>query len=788
MFKKYFIAAWRSLKRDKWYSLLNVLGLTTGISFSIFLVLYVIDELSYDRYNQHADDLFRVVTYAKEPAKDVMKWSSTQPPLAPELKREFPEVEEAVRFIDNGRTVFEKGNTNFYETKVFVTDSNVFKVFTFPFIEGNPATALKEPYSIVLTESIAEKYFGKTNGVLGQNIEDADGEVFKVTGVMKDVPRNSHFIFDMLISESTLPKNFADSWGGFFIFTYVLLKPGTEAHVFEKKLQNVIDKFVHPQNMKLAYKLQPVTSIHLHSDMMYEPEEVGSITYVYILSAVAMVMLIIACINYMNLTTARSAKRAKEIGIRKVSGATKASLVVQFLTESVLSAVIAVLLSMGLLMLLLPVFNQLSGKSFSIGTLLQPQILVILTSMVLFVGFASGSYPAFYLSKFNPIYVLKSSLAKSSGNIVLRRVLITIQFSISIVMLICTIVIYKQLQYIRSKDLGFSQQMVVSIPVNKDDALQKVNAFKNEMRKSTTVLSVSSSSAVPGNPVSLNVFSVQTPQGYVQKSIENYKIDENYIKTLGMHIAEGRDFMGLTDTNHSVIVNENLVKYCGWKNPVGQRIMIPGDSTDFFEVVGVVKDFNQKALYNPVGPIMLFYKANSNGIQLKLNGANIPGALAVIEKTWKAIFPDLPFEYKFLDQQYNSQYVADQRRGKIFTYFSAITILINCLGLLGLIAYTTEQRQKEISIRKVLGAGLSEIVPLITRHFVFLIGLSCIIAFPVSWFFMNRWLGTFYYSTQLTVLPFLLAACTVLIITLLTVIYHTVRAALSNPVRSLRSE
>ena len=787
MIKNYVIIAWRSLIRDKWYSLLNILGLAIGILFSMFLILYVIDELSYDRYNVNANRIFRVVTYASETGKPLMKWSSTQPPLAAELKKEFPEVGEAVRFFDNHRTIFRKGSANQYQEKVFFADSNVFKVFTWPFIEGDPSKALTEPNSVVLTQSVAERYFGRSTGIVGQNIQDVDGDNVKVTGIIRDIPTNSHFIFNVLVSQSTLPPSSNDVWAGFYIFTYVMLKPGADPDVFEKKLQGVVNRFVHLDNLKIAYKMQPITSIHLHSDMVYEPEEVGSISYVFILSAIAIVLLIIACINYMNLTTARSAKRAKEIGIRKVTGSTRATLIFQFLIESSLIAVISVLISLGLLLLLLPIFGQLSGKLFTIHDVLRPQVLLAFLSMTLSVGVAGGGYPAFYLSKFNPVHVLKGGLSKGSGNIVLRRVLITLQFSISMIMLICTITIYNQLRFLGNKDLGFSRDMIVALSAKQGNVFSKINTFKNELRKDPHVISVSSSSAVPGDDIGINGYSVPTGQGYVTNTIQNYRIDEDFIKTMGMHIAMGRDFSGV-DTLHSIIVNEQLVKYFGWKAPIGQRIKIPGEPSLFYDVIGVVKDFNQKALYNPIVPMIFFYGPNNNGLQVKFGQGDIAAALARMEKAWKAIFPDLPFEYRFLDQQYNSQYAADERRGKIFVYFSVVSILINCLGLLGLIAYTTMQMQKEIGIRKVLGAGLREIVPPIIQNFIYLVGLACLIAFPLGWFFMNRWLGMFYYSTPLTATPFLLSAFTVLAITLLTVIFHTVKAALANPVLSLRVE
>jgi putative ABC transport system permease protein len=793
MFKNLLTVALRNFKRDKWYSLLNILGLTIGITFSLFLIFYIRDELSYDRYNEKADRIARIGSYIKEADKPTMNWTSTQFPLGPTLKKDYPEVEETVRFVDNGKQLYKKGDLSFYEEKVYYADSNVFKVFTYPFIQGDPQTALVAPKSIVLTETVAQKFFGKRSA-LGQSILDSKGDVFRITGVIRDIPYHSHFRFNMLVSASTLDKNFGNNWGSFNYFTYVLLRPHTDAAAFEKKLLPMYDKYMAPIfakfNVKVRYAVQPISYIHLHSDFQGEPEDLGSMSYIYIFAAVAFFMLLIACINYMNLTTARSARRAKEIGIRKVTGSTKPQIMAQFLIESTATALFALLLSMGLVALLLPTFNSLSGKSISFHALMEPGIFLILLAIVLFVGLVGGSYPALYLSKFDPIHILKGNLSKGSSNVTLRRVLVVTQFSIAMIMLICTIIVYRQLSYLRNVDLGFDQARVATITVNSNrDVRSQILAFRNEMRKDPRILSISTAQAVPGQDVSFNLFSVQTQKGYQDQGINCYAVDEDYFKTLGIQLKKGRGFSGPEDTLHSIIVNENMVSFFGWDNPIGKRVKFPGDTTNrFFEVVGVVKDFNQKSLYNPIAPLLLFYRANSEIIQLKVDGAAIPEAIASMQKTWRSSFPDLPFEYTFLDQSFNSQYAADQRRGQLFTAFSVLTVLITCLGLLGLIAFTTQQRQKEISMRKIMGAGIGQIVTLITRNFVALVGISCLIAFPVAWLFMDKWLKIFPYKLGLSPTPFLMAALGVLCITLLTVIFHTMRAALANPSKSLRAE
>jgi putative ABC transport system permease protein len=794
MIRNMLLVALRNFKRDKWYSLLNILGLTIGISFSIFLILYVREELSYDRFHAKADDIYRVEGVAQEIDKAPFKIAYSQTPLAATLKKEYPDVQESVRLISAGsRNMYKKGDLRLYEDKVYYADSNLFRVFTFPFIEGDPHTALVAPNSMVLTESSAKRFFGTTTGVIGQSL-DKGGDNFKITGIIKDVPSNSHIRFNMLLSASSLPKE-TDNWANFNVFTYVLLRPDADPAAFAKKLEPLYDKYMarifKPVNVTIHYMVHPISWIHLHSDLQFEPEDLGSISYVYIFLAVAFFMLIIACINYMNLTTARSARRAKEIGIRKVTGSTRPQLVAQFLLESMLTAVFALLLSIGLVAVLLPVFNTLAGKSIHFSTVLQPGMIGLLFAIILFVGFLGGSYPALYLSKFDPIHILKGNLAKSSSNVTLRQILVVTQFSIAMVMLICTLVVYNQLNFIRNRDLGFDKSQVLTIVARAGDIVSQLKTFKNELRKNPHIVSVANSDTEPGGqPVSYSLFHVPTKDGaWADQAMDNYGVDEDYFKTLGMQITRGRAFTGPADALRSIIVNENFVKNFGWDNPIGKHVKYPNDtSSNYLEVVGVVKDFNQKSLYNPIGPELLLYRPYGNHIQIKLDGRDMPGTIAGLQQTWRAIFPELPFEYAFLDQGFESKYEADERRGKLFTAFSVLTVMITCLGLLGLIAFITQQRQKEISMRKIMGAGIGQLVILITRNFVLLVGISCLIACPIAIWFMGKWLKFFPYNTGLSPMPFVLAAITVLFITLLTVIYHTMRAAFANPSKSLRSE
>ena len=797
MLKNLLLVAFRNFKKDKWYTLLNVLGLTIGITFSLFLIFYIRDELNYDRSLPKADRIYRIVSYIHERDKNT-NWTLTQLPVAATVKKDFPEVEEATWLMSRERTLFKNGENSFYETKVYYADSTVFKIFSYKFLEGDAAHALDEPNSIVISKTLAEKYFGRNTPAVGKTLKTVY-DLYKITGVIEDVPNNSHLRFDMLISGATILKGNQNggfnNWGNFNNFTYVLLKPGANITAFNKKLESMYKKYVEPIfaqfNVTMKYDVQPITSIHLHSKLEHEPEELGNMSYIWIFSAVAFFMLLIACINYMNLTTARSARRAKEIGIRKVTGSSKKQLVFQFLTESLLTAIVAVVLSMLLVLVLLPVFNAISGKAFTIATLFQPFNVILVASIALFTGLVGGSYPAFYLSGFQPVSILKGALSNASGNVNLRRTLVVLQFSISMIMLICTWVVYSQLSFLQKKDLGFNKDEVMTVTVNTgEDERGKIYAMDNDFRNLPGVKMVGTGNSYPGSANSnLNLFTVQTNTGYVDKAIECYAIDENFLGTLGIKIVNGRNFSGPPDTLHSILVNEAMAKHFGWTNAIGKRVKFPGDTSGhYLEVVGVMKDFNQKSLYNPISPLLLFYGPNGNIIQLKINQGDIKQTITKVGSTWKKYFPQLPFEYKFLDDDFNSQYAADQKRGKIFAAFSILTIIITCLGLLGLTAFTTQQKQKEISIRRVLGASIVQVVGMITKNYLWLALIAALIAFPVAYYFMHNWLRIFPYNTGLTIIPFVLSAFVIVATASATAMFYSAKAALTKPAKILKTE
>ncbi|HLG38491.1 MAG TPA: FtsX-like permease family protein [Chitinophagaceae bacterium] len=797
MIKNFFFIALRNLKKDIGYNLVNILGLTIGITFSLFLIFYIKDELSFDKHHKKAERIFRINSYIQEKDKNT-DWVITQFPLGPTLKKDYPEVEEQVRFLGRERTLFKNGDKGFYETKAYYADSTIFNVFTHQFVEGNASTALNAPFDIVISKTLAKKYFGNNTSAVGKTLKTVY-DTYNITGVMEDVPQHSHIRYDMLISMSTVLRGNQggqDNWGSFNNFTYLLLKPGTNPQAFNKKLEDVYKKFVEPIfkqfNITMRYDLQKIANIHLHSNLQYEPEELGSMSYIWIFSSVAFFMLLIACINYMNLTTARSARRAKEIGIRKVTGSSKGQLIAQFLGESLFTSFVAVLLSVFLVWLLLSMFNSISGKTFSIGTLLQPSNMLLLLAVALFTGLVGGSYPAFYLSGFKPVGILKGALSKASGNINLRRTLVVLQFSISMVMLICTWVVYSQLSYLRKKDLGFDKNQVMTVTVNTgEDERGKIFAMNNDFRNLPGIKDVGSANSYPGAPnINLNLFTVETKTGYVDKAVECYSIDENFLGSLGIKIVKGRNFSGPADTLRRIVVNEAMVKHFGWGDEaIGKRVKFPGDTSgNYLEVVGVFNDFNQKSLYNPIAPLLLFYFPNGNVIQLKMDGANVKSSISKVEATWKKYFPQLPFEYKFLDEDFNSQYTADQKRGKIFAAFSILTIIITCLGLLGLTAFTTQQRQKEISIRRVLGASTIEVVRMITKNYLWLSLIAAAIAFPVAWYFMSKWLKVFPYNAGLSWVPFAVSALVILITAVATASFHSAKAAWTKPVKNLRTE
>ncbi|MEX2235762.1 MAG: ABC transporter permease [Cyclobacteriaceae bacterium] len=799
MFKNLLKISFRTILKDKTYSLINITGLTIGITCSLFLLMYILHEVSYDRYHENAPNIYRVVSDIKE-TDNAFTWAVAQIPLGEELRDNYPEVKNVVRFFQTGRTLYKNDEKQFYEEEFFLADSTVFDMFTYKFIHGDQATALDNSFSIVLTEKIAQKYFEDVSAAVGQSIQNQQGEEFKVTGIIEDVPLNSHFIFDALISRSTRP-GFQGSWGNFGVFTYIHLPEGYDLSKMYASLDKVIKERVDPifeeYGVKIKYQLQPILDIHLYSKIQDEAEEGGDISYIYIFASVAAFMLIIACINYMNLATARSVNRAREVGVRKVMGSQRRQLIAQFITESVVIALIALIFSIILIYALLPAFNLLANKSLPFSFILQEPVIVSLLGIVFFVGIVGGSYPAFYLSGFNPVNVLKGKLTARGGSALFRKFLVVFQFAISIFMLISTLIVFEQLQYMRNKDLGFEKERVIRLSLNEREMSEKSQVLIDRLKQAPEVAGVGMASSGPGQGIGKNLLKVEDNDGKMtDRGVDLFFADHDFIKTMGMEIVTGRDFSRdiPSDTTYAVLVNESMVKRMSWDEPLGKKFVFerggPNDTDIEKRVVGVVKDYHQNSLYDPIEPLMIILNRDNGNIFVRTEEGDVRQSLAAIEKAWKEIFPTFTFEYDFLDADFNSQYKADEKRSQIFTAFSGMTIIIACLGLLGLAAFTTEQRTKEIGVRKVIGASVQNLVMLVSKEFFILVSIGMILAFPIAWYFTSDWLQNFAYRIELEGEwpTFAVSALLAFIITLTTVGFHVVRAASANPVKSLRDE
>jgi putative ABC transport system permease protein len=765
--------------------------------------MYILDELSFDRYHKNANSIYRIVSNIKEP-DNAFTWAVAQEPMAVELRDNYPEVINAVRFNGTGKTLYKHGDKEFNETDFYTTDSTVFDMFSYAFIAGNQRTALDNPFSIVLTKKIAEKYFNEVTAALGQSLQTVNNEGktedFKVTGIIEDVPLNSHFRFDALISSNTYPTRQVN-WGGFGVFTYIQLPEGYDLAKMYKSLEKIVKEKVNPifeqYGISVKYELQKITDIHLYSKIQDEAEAGGDISYIYIFTAVAAFMLIIACINYMNLATARSTNRSKEVGLRKVMGSSRGKLVLQFVTESIVIASVSLVLSFILIYLLLPAFNTLANKQLPYSYILRLPVLVSLLGMILFIGIVGGSYPAFYLSSFNPVQVLKGKIASKGGNALFRKGLVVLQFGISIFMLISTLVVFDQLQYMRTKDLGFKKERVVRLNLTEREMRKRADVIVNSLKQNSEVVAVGMANASPGEGIGKNLLKVEENDGkFSDRGIDLYTADFDFVKTMGMTIVTGRDFSRdiISDTTSAVLVNEAMVARMGWKEPLGKKFRFqtgdPKNPTQDKQVVGVVKDYHQNSLYDAIEPLLIIFDKRNNYVFVRTDQGDPKQTLAAIEKTWKQVFPSFPFEYVFLDQDFNSQYKADEKRSQIFTVFSGLTIFIACLGLLGLAAFSTQQRSKEIGIRKVIGAQVQSLFYLVSKEFFLLVTIGIVLAFPVAWYFTNSWLSNFAYRIELMAEwpTFIASAFLALVITLLTVGFHVIKAATANPVKTLRDE
>jgi putative ABC transport system permease protein len=808
MFNNYFKTALRNLWRNKGFSAINIVGLAVGLATCLLIIIYVMDELSYDRYNKKADRIYRLDGEIKFGGNHFIL--AVAPPLAgPSMLQDYPEVEQQTRFRGQGGLLVKKGNQNIREDKVIYADSTLFDVFTLPMIAGDPRTALTVPHTVVITEKIARKYFNSTD-IIGRTLVVNDSVNYKVTGVIRDLPSQSHFNFDLFLPMSQLPDSRAtDQWLSNNFNTYIVLKKGADPKKLEAKMGGMITKYIAPlirsavnQSMEdfqkggnyVTFSITPLTSIHLHSNKMAELGANGNIQYVYIFSAIAAFILLIACVNFMNLSTARSSNRAKEVGVRKVLGSLRGHLITQFMAESILISFISMLLALGFAWLLLPYFNQMASKEMSLGLFSRAWLAPGLLVLVVVVGVLAGSYPAFFLSAFRPIAVLKGNLSSGFKTGWLRNSLVVFQFGISIFLMVGTVVIYNQLSYIRTKQLGFNRDHVLIIQ-NSYPLGERIKAFKEDLLKLPGVEGATMTGFLPTSDSRNDNAFFRSPDLDTKKAIsmQTWSVDENYIPVLGMEMATGRNFSPqfLTDSD-GVVINGAAARMMGLADPIGEKLYELTDvrtkKLKVWHVVGVVKDFNFSSLREVVTPMGLFLREDRGNIALRVNSGNMQQLVGRVEDKWRTMAPGQPFSYSFMDDDFNALYKSEQRMGRISLSFSLLAICIACLGLFGLAAYAAEQRTREIGIRKVLGATVTNIIGLLSRDFLQLVALSALIAFPFAWWAMHHWLQDFAYRVDISWKVFALAALLSVGIALFTVSFQAIKAALSNPVRSLHSE
>jgi putative ABC transport system permease protein len=807
MIKNYIKTAIRSLSKNKGFTAINVLGLALGLASCLLIIFYVFDELNYDRYNTKADRIYRVNEDIRF-GGNTNSYAVAPAPLASALKNDFPEVEQVVRFRSRGELQVKKGNQDIQENMVVYADPSIFKVFTLPMIDGDPATALNDTHSIVITEKTAQKYFNRTD-VVGQVLTINDTALYKITGVIKNIPKQSHFNFDFFISMASTPEGKDDAWFSSNFNTYVLLRQGTDFNKFQAKIPAFFKQQAGPQMQSVLHltfdkfeqggnyfriNFTPLKKIHLYSSREAELGMNGNIEFIYMFSAIALFILLIACVNFMNLSTARSANRAREVGVRKVLGSPRKYLIAQFLTESIIVTLIGAIIAFFAAWALLPLFNQMSGKDLTITAQTMVWIVPLMIGLVLIIGALAGSYPALFLSGFQPIEVLKGKLASGFKGGMLRNFLVVFQFSISIFLIIGTLVIYNQLKYIQSKDLGYNRNQVFTV-WNVNVLGNNAKAFKQEVKQLTGVQNVTMTGALPTSGYWNSSVIFKGPVADQKNSVtsETWVVDEDYIATLGMKMQSGRNFSKemLTDST-AILINETAEKMLGFKNPINQLVYYPQDNKALvlkpYHIIGVVKDFNFQSLRSNVTPLILFMGNDEGGISIRANAANIPALLNQIKSKWSGFSPNQQFMYTFMDQDFDAIYRTEQRTGIIFVSFSSLAIIIACLGLFGLAAYAAEQRTKEIGIRKVLGASMSTIVQMLSKDFIKLVVIAIIIASPLAWWAMNKWLQDFAYRIHIQWWVVAIAGSGAILIAFVTISFQSIKAALTNPVKSLRSE
>jgi putative ABC transport system permease protein len=796
MLTNYLKIAIRNLLRQKVYAVINVFGLAIGLLCCLIILLYVQDELSYDRFHEKADRIYRMVLDLGMPT-GTNELASTPSALTPALLQDFPEIEQAVRFYKYfGGASVSHGDKRFQEDSFFFADAAVFDMFTYRFLAGDAKTALQAPFSIVLTESAAQKYFGSANP-LGQQLTVNDTLQFRVTGVMEDVPAQSHFRFDFLASftswEAMLP-GLVNTWAPHMYYTYVLLKPGIPPTELEQKLPAFVDRHTNlSEGWSFTFLLQPLQDIHLQSHRQGELQANGSQAQVYIFLAIAVFVLLLACINFMNLATARSADRAREIGMRKVLGANRSQLIRQFLAESIILSFLSLIVAFVLGEFVLPRFNVIAGKTLALDVYGNWSWMAGLIALIFLVGVLAGSYPAFYLSGFG----LEGGSPKSASRsaYLLRKVLVVFQFTISIILISGTGIVNDQLNFMRNQKLGFAPEQILVVPVPSiPERAQKVETLEASLLQHTAILNATASNSVPGRGIILYSFHAEGMPEDEWQTINTLFVDPDFVETYQMEIVAGRDFSGdhTADPTRAFILNEAAVAKLGWtpQEAIGKQFALRRGGG---RIIGVVKDFHYVSLHQPVEPLAMIptpvvYSGAPMYLSLRVRTEDLANTLAFVESTWRALIPNRTFEYFYLDDDFDRQYRADKRFGEVFLSFAALAIFIACLGLFGLSAFAAEKRTKEIGIRKVLGASVSGIIGLLSKDFVKLVLVANLIAWPIAYFAMNKWLQDFAYRIEISWWVFALAGGLALLIALLTVSFQAIKAALANPVDSLRYE
>ncbi|MGA0560362.1 ABC transporter permease [Larkinella sp. VNQ87] len=800
MLSNYLTIAFRNLWRQKAFTAINIVGLAVGLATCLLIVLFVLHERSYDRYHIHADRLYRMTLHSRLGESD-FDYAYTSEPAAQALLDECPAVETVTRLRKEGDMLVKNGSETFKEGKVAFVDSNFFSVFNIPLLKGHRVGALAEPNTLVLTETTARKYFGETDPI-GKTLSMGNLGLFRVTGVCADVPSNTHFHFDFFGSIRSLKPGV--TWVASGAYVYLRLREGTSIQQVEAQSRGFLSKYVAPEIRKflgltlpeflqkgnrLGFGFQSVTDIHLHSDLDDELEANSDSKYVYIFSAIALFILLLACINFMNLSTAGSVGRSKEVGIRKVLGSVRTQLVSQFLTESVLLTVLALGLALGLVVLLLPSFNALSGKHFTMSVVFNGPMLAGALMICLVIGLLAGSYPAFVLSSFKPITVLKGRMQAGLRSGGLRNALVTGQFVVSIGIIIATIVANQQVRFMQNKKVGFDKEQVLVLH-DTQGLGAKLNGFQAELAKLASVVRVSRAGFLPAGTSRQSQDAIQFRNGartgnHLSKS---YFVDEDYLPTLGIRLVQGRNFSKTFPSDSSaVLLNEAAVRAYGFKKPLGQQFSTVVDPSKTYTVVGVVQDFHFETMHQRIAPLIMFYGGDNTQLALRIRTDDIPSLLTILEQRWKAQ-TDNPFAYSFLNERFNTMYQSEQRIGQLFGVFAGLAVLVSCLGLLGLAAFTTHQRTKEIGVRKVLGGSVTSIVALLLTHYLKLILIALVIASPIAGYIMSQWLGDFAYRIDIAWWVFALAGGLATTVAILTVSFQAMKAALLNPVKSLRTE